>query len=80
MAFNVATNPTFVAAVKATSIAGFDYTPPLYHAMQTKHIEPKMKEIKAKIEKATNQSIALYGATICLDGWENISNLEGNGK
>jgi hypothetical protein len=72
VAFNVARHPTFVAAVKATSTAGFDYTPPTYHAMQTKYIEPKVKQVKAKIEKATKQSIALYGATICSDGWDNV--------
>jgi hypothetical protein len=46
-------HPAFVASVKATSTAGFDYTPPSYHAMQTKHIEPKVKQVKAEIEKAT---------------------------
>ena len=69
MAFNVARQPAFVAAVKATSMAGFDYTPPLYHAMQSKHIESKVKQVKVEIKKATKQSIALYGATICSDGW-----------
>jgi hypothetical protein len=72
VAFNVARHPAFVAAVKATSKAGFDYTPPSYHAMRTKHIEPKVKQVKAEIEKATKQSIALYGATICSDGWNNV--------
>jgi hypothetical protein len=61
VAFNVARHPAFVAVVKAISTAGFDYTPPSYHAMQTKHIEPKVKQVKAEIEKATKQSIALYG-------------------
>jgi hypothetical protein len=72
VAFNVARHPAFVAAMKATSTAGFDYTPPSYHAMQTKYIEPKVKQVKVEIEKATKQSIALYGATICLDDWNNI--------
>jgi hypothetical protein len=40
--------------------------------MRTKHIEPKVKQVKAEIEKATKQSIALYGATICSDGWDNV--------
>jgi hypothetical protein len=69
VAFNVARHPAFVAAVKATSTVGFDYIPPLYHAMRTKHIEPKVKQVKVEIKKATKQSIALYGATICSDGW-----------
>jgi hypothetical protein len=72
VAFNVARHLAFVAAVNATSMAGFDYIPPSYHAMQTKHIEPKVKQVKAEIEKATKQSIALYGATICSDGWDNV--------
>ena len=40
--------------------------------MQIKHIELKVKQVKAKIEKTTKQSIALYGATICSDGWNNV--------
>jgi predicted adenine nucleotide alpha hydrolase (AANH) superfamily ATPase len=72
VAFNVARHPAFVAVVKATSTAGFDYTPPSYHAMRTKHIKPKVKQVKAEIEKAMKQSIALYGATICSNGWDNI--------
>jgi hypothetical protein len=68
----VARHPTFVAAVKATSTAGFDYTPPSYHAMRTKHIEPMVNQVKAEIEKAMKQSIALYGTTICSDGWDNV--------
>jgi hypothetical protein len=53
VAFNVARHPAFVAAVKATSMASCDYTPPMYHAMRTKHIKPKVKQVKAEIEKAT---------------------------
>jgi hypothetical protein len=72
VSFNVARHLAFVAAVKATLATGFNYTPPLYHAMRTKHIEPKVKQVKAEIEKATKQSIALYGATICSDNWDNV--------
>jgi hypothetical protein len=68
----VARHPAFVAAVKATSIVSFNYIPPLDHAIQTKYIEPKVKQVKAEIKKATKQSIALYGATICSDGWDNV--------
>jgi hypothetical protein len=50
MAFNMARHLAFIAVVKASSIAGFDYTPPTYTAMQTKHIELKMKQVKSKIE------------------------------
>jgi hypothetical protein len=31
-----------------------------------------VKQIKAEIGKATKKSIALYGATICSDGWDNV--------
>ena len=72
MSFNVARHPTFFAAVKATSMAGFNYTPPLYHAMQMKHIKPKVKQVKAEIKKAKKQSIALYGTTICSNNWNNV--------
>jgi hypothetical protein len=72
VAFNVARHPIFVAVVKATSMAGFDYTPPTYHAMRMKHIKPKVKQVKVEIKKAMKQSIALYGATICSNGWDNI--------
>jgi hypothetical protein len=71
-AFNEARHPAFIASVKTTSTVGFDYTPPTYHAMQTKQIEPKVKQVKPEIEKATKQSIALYGATLCYDGWDNV--------
>jgi hypothetical protein len=33
VAFNVARHLTFIAAVKATLAAGFEYSPPTYHAM-----------------------------------------------
>jgi hypothetical protein len=71
--FNVARHSAFIAAMKATSVAGFDYTPPMYHAMQNKHIEPKVKQVKAETENATKQSIALYRATMCSNGWNNQS-------
>jgi hypothetical protein len=61
VAFNVAKHPAFIATVTATSRAGFDYSPPTYHAMRTRHIEPKLKKVKAEIKKATKQSITLYG-------------------
>ena len=52
MAFNVARHPAFIAVVKATSTACFNYSPPTYHAMRIKHIEPKLKKVKVEIEKA----------------------------
>jgi hypothetical protein len=59
VAFNVARHPALIAAVKAISMVGFDYTPSKYHAMQTKHIKPKVKQVKAKIKKTMKQSISL---------------------
>jgi len=73
VAFNVARHPTFIAAVEETSKAGFDYRPPTYNAMRTKHIEPTKKQVKLQIEEKTRQCITLYGATICSDGWDNVT-------
>jgi hypothetical protein len=70
--FNVAKNLVFIAAAKATSMASIDYTPPTYHAIQTKQTKPKVKQVKVEIEKAMKQSVAFYGATICSDGWDNV--------
>jgi hypothetical protein len=72
VAFNVARHPTFMAAVLATSRAGFDYHPPAYSAKRTKHIEPKKKQVQLQIEEKTRHCISLYGATICSDGWDNV--------
>jgi hypothetical protein len=72
VAFNVARHPALIVVPKATSTARFDYIPPTYHAMRTKHIKPKVNQVKAMIKKATKQSISLYGATICSDGWNNV--------
>jgi len=74
VSFNVVRHPTFIAAVEATSKAGFDYRPPTYNAMRTKHIEPTKQHVKMKIEEKTKQCISLYGATICSDGWDNVVN------
>ena len=70
--FNVVRHPSFIAAVDATSKAGFDYKPPTYNAMRTKHIEPMKEHVKMQIEERTKQCINLYGATICSDGWDNV--------
>lgn len=74
IAFNVARHPAFIKAVQATSKAGFDYTPPSYNAMRTTHIEPIKEKVKELVEKKTNVDIAKYGATICSDGWDNVTN------
>ena len=70
--FNVVRHPAFIAAVEATSTVGFDYRPPKYNAMRTRHIEPMKNAVKQRIEEKTKQCITLYGATICSDGWDNV--------
>jgi hypothetical protein len=71
--FNVVRHPSFTAAVRATLRARFDYEPPSYHAMRTTLIEPTKKHVEAEVKKATKQSIEVYGATICMDGWDNVT-------
>jgi hypothetical protein len=73
VAFNVVRHPSFIAAVQATSLARFDYEPPTYHAMRMTLIEPTKKHVEAEVKKATKQSIEVYGATICTDGWDNVT-------
>jgi hypothetical protein len=73
VAFNVVRHPSFTAAVQATSLARFDYEPPSYHAMRTTLLEPTKKHVEAEVKKATKQSIEVYGATICTDGWDNVT-------
>jgi hypothetical protein len=73
VAFNVVRHLTFVAAVRAKSQAQFDYDPPSYYAMRTTLIEPRRKHMEAKVKKAKKQSIEIYGATICTDGWNNVT-------
>jgi hypothetical protein len=71
--FNVVRHPSFIAAVRATSLARFNYEPPSYHAMRTTFIEPTKKHVEAEVKKDTKQSIEIYGATICTDGWDNVT-------
>jgi hypothetical protein len=73
VAFNVVRHPSFTAAVRATSLARFDYELPSYHAMRTTLLEPTKKHVEAEVKKATKQSIEVYGATICTDGWDNVT-------
>ena len=72
VAFNVVRHPSFIAAMRATSQARFDYDPPLYRAMRMTLIEPRKKHVEEEVKKATKKSIEIYGATICIDGWDNI--------
>jgi hypothetical protein len=41
--------------------------------MRTTLIEPTKKPVEAEVKKATKQSIEVYGATICTDGWDNVT-------
>jgi hypothetical protein len=73
VAFTIVQHPLFVAAVRATSQARFDYDPPSYHAMRTTLIKSRRKHVEEEVKKATKQSIEIYGATICTDGWDNVT-------
>ncbi len=72
VAFNVAKNPTFIEAVKATSQAGFLYEPPKYHALRTPLLDARKKHVEDEVKKTTKYSIETYGATISTDGWDNV--------
>ena len=71
IAFTIVWHPLFVAAVWATSQARFDYDLQSYHAMKTTLIKSRRKHMEEEVKKATKQSIEIYGATICIDGWDN---------
>ena len=65
-------HPTFVEAVNAIALAGFNYKPPSYNALRTTLIESKKMEVEAEVKKATSFSIETYGVSLCLDGWNNV--------
>src|SRR5579875_3745669 len=44
--FNVARHPAFIEAVRATSVARFEYIPPTYHQIRTKYIAPKRLQVE----------------------------------
>ena len=70
--FNVGRHPTFVEAVNATALAGFNYKPPTYNALRTTLIESKKMEVEVEVKKATSFSIETYGVFLCSDGWDNV--------
>jgi hypothetical protein len=41
--------------------------------MRTTLIEPRRKHVEEEVKKAMKQSIEIYGATICTDGWDNVT-------
>ena len=47
--FNVGRHPTFVEAVNATALAGFNYKPPSYNALRTTLIESKCRSTKTQV-------------------------------
>ena len=70
--FNVDRHPTFVEAVNATALAGFNYKSPLYNALRTTLIESKKMEVEAEVKKAISFSIETYGISLYSDGWDNV--------
>ena len=70
--FNVGRYPTFVEAVNATALAGFNYKPPLYNTLRRTLIESKKMEVQVEVKKATSFSIETYGVSLCSDGWDNF--------
>jgi hypothetical protein len=44
--------------------------------MRTTFTEPTKKHIEVEVKKATKQSIEIYGATICTNGWDNVTCLQ----
>ena len=66
--FNVGRHPTFVEAVNATTLAGFNYKPPSYNVLRTTLIESKKIEVEAEVKKATSFSIETYGVSLCSNG------------
>ena len=71
--FNVARNPAFIEAVKATSKARFDYTPPSYHQLRTNLIEPRRLQIEKEIDQKTGFVVKNYEVSICTDGWDDVN-------
>ena len=65
-------HPTFVEAVNATALVGFNYKPPSYNALRTTLIQSKKMEVEAEAKKATSFSIETYEVSLCSDGWDNV--------
>ena len=66
--FNVGRHPTFVEAMNAKALVGFNYKLPLYNALRTTLIESKKLEVEAEVKKETSFSIETYGISLCSDG------------
>ena len=59
--------------MRATLLARFDYSPPLYHQLKTNLIESKKLNIEKEIKKKTDVSIATHGISICTDSWDDVN-------
>ena len=71
--FNVARHPAFIEAVRATSVARFEYIPPTYYQLRTKYIAPKRLQIEKEIQAKVGFAVKNYGVTICSDGWDDVN-------
>ncbi len=71
--FNVAWNPAFLEAMRATSLAKFEYYPPSYHQLRTQFIEPKRLQIQNEIEAKTSFAVKNYGVTLCNNNWNDVT-------
>jgi hypothetical protein len=71
--FNVARHPAFIEAVKATSQARFEYSPPSNHQFRTNLIEPRRLQIEKQIQEKVGFAVKHYGVSICTDGWDDVN-------
>ena len=63
----------FIKAVRATSVAKFEYIPPGYHQLRTKFIAPKRLQIEKEIEAKVGFAFKNYGVSICTDDWDDVN-------
>ena len=64
--FNVGRHLTFVEAVNATALAGFNYKPPSYNALRTTLIESKKMEVEAEVKKTKPHSLKKRMGFLCV--------------
>jgi hypothetical protein len=74
MSFNIARNPFWKDAVKATAGAGPNYKPPGYEALRTHMLEKKKEDLDRQLDSLLAEEILRSGCTITSDGWTNITN------
>jgi len=71
--FTVARHLAFIEAMKATSLACFEHSLPLYHQFKSNLIEPKKLQIENEIIWKTTFAVKNYGVTICTNGWDDVN-------